>query len=88
MLGGVLTTTSWRLIFLVNLPVGALGLLLLARVAPSPKRDTPVQWSGFVLGTLAIGSATFAVIEAGPNGITSTRVLAALLVTEIGRAHV
>ena len=80
-LGGVLTTTSWRLIFLVNLPVGALGLLLLARVAPSPKRDTPVQWSGFVLGTLAIGSATFAVIEAGPNGITSTRVLAALLVT-------
>ena len=79
-LGGLLTTTSWRLIFLVNIPVGALGMALLARVPRSPRRDTPVQWAGFVLATLSIGSMTFAVIEAGAAGVTSGRVVAAALV--------
>jgi MFS transporter, DHA2 family, methylenomycin A resistance protein len=36
LLGGVLTLVSWRLIFAVNVPAGAVTLLLLSRVQPSP----------------------------------------------------
>ena len=33
-LGGLLTLVSWRLIFFINVPVGAVALVLLARTAP------------------------------------------------------
>ncbi|MFE4838122.1 MFS transporter, partial [Arthrobacter sp. NPDC056691] len=37
-LGGLLSLVDWRLIFLINLPVGAGALLLLRRVPRSPQR--------------------------------------------------
>lgn len=40
-LGGLLTQLDWRLIFFVNLPVGAAALGVLSRVAVSPRRPAP-----------------------------------------------
>jgi MFS family permease len=37
-LGGLLTLASWRWIFLVNVPVGAVALVLLAKAATSQRR--------------------------------------------------
>src|SRR5207253_4535853 len=37
-LGGLLASLSWRLIFFVNVPVGAAALVLVVRIARSPKR--------------------------------------------------
>jgi MFS transporter, DHA2 family, methylenomycin A resistance protein len=56
LLGGVLTTVDWRLVFGINIPVCALMLMLLTRVATSPKRATPFDWAGQVQvgGALAI----------------------------------
>src|SRR3954447_16844931 len=44
--GGLLSLTSWRLIFVLNLPVGIVTLLLLARAPRSPHHARPLDWTG------------------------------------------
>lgn len=67
-LGGFLVNTlSWRGIFLVNLPVGALGFALTLAFVPHPPRisqqglDLPAQ----LIAVLGLSSITFALIQ-GP----------------------
>src|SRR5437867_6308618 len=40
-LGGLLSLVTWRLIFFINLPVGVVALILLARTQHSPHRHVP-----------------------------------------------
>ncbi|MFD6432658.1 MFS transporter [Streptomyces venezuelae] len=76
-LGGVLTEAAgWRSVFLLNLPVGALILVLLARVARSPRRPAAVDLAGQVTAVLALAGLAFAVIEGGHMGWTSAPVIA------------
>ncbi|WP_436851144.1 MFS transporter [Streptomyces asoensis] len=77
-LGGLLSLASWRMIFLVNLPVGILTLLLLRRTQHSPTRPAPFDWIGQVTAILAMGGLTFGAIEAGGAGFTAPQVLIAL----------
>jgi DHA2 family methylenomycin A resistance protein-like MFS transporter len=79
-LGGLLTLASWRWIFLVNVPVGAVALLLLARAATSERRRVPFDWAGQVTGVLAMAALTFGAIEAGQAGFTDPRVVTAFSV--------
>ena len=80
--GGAATLTllSWRMIFLINLPVVAVALLLLSRTARSPRRAVPFDWSGQAAAVLAMGALTYGVIEAGAAGLAAPRVLGALAV--------
>ncbi|WP_076263668.1 MFS transporter [Intrasporangium flavum] len=77
-LGGVLTLASWRLIFLVNVPVGVLALLLMARTATTRLHRAAFDWVGQLTGVLAMAGLTFGVIEAGDRGFTDPRVVVAL----------
>jgi MFS transporter, DHA2 family, methylenomycin A resistance protein len=79
-LGGLLSLVSWRLIFFVNIPVGAVALLLLARAARSPRHPAPFDWAGQVAAVAAMGGLTYGAIEAGVDGITAAPVLAAFAV--------
>lgn len=79
-LGGLLTMIDWRLIFFVNVPVGAIGLLLIARTDATSTHRAPIDWAGQVTGILAMTGLTFGVIEAGETGFTSPQVVAALAV--------
>ncbi|WP_240474195.1 MFS transporter [Intrasporangium chromatireducens] len=83
-LGGLLSLASWRLIFLVNVPVGALALLLIARTATTSRQRAPFDWIGQLTGVLAMGGLTFGVIEAGDRGFTSPPVLVALGTAVVG----
>ncbi|WP_323099417.1 MFS transporter [Intrasporangium sp. YIM S08009] len=83
-LGGVLSLASWRLIFLVNVPVGALALLLIARTAATSRHRAPFDWIGQITGVLAMGGLTYGVIEAGDRGFTDPRVLVALGTAVVG----
>ncbi|WP_312362384.1 MFS transporter [Sphingobacterium sp.] len=76
-LGGLLSQIDWRLIFYINIPVGAGALFLLTRTEPSPNRKVPFDWIGQVTAVLAMGGITFGAIEAGAQGITSPPVLGA-----------
>jgi DHA2 family methylenomycin A resistance protein-like MFS transporter len=75
--GGLLTVIDWRMIFFVNLPVGAVALLLLRRAPSSPQQETPFDWTGQIAAVAAMGALTYAVIEAGAEGFGTTRVLVA-----------
>jgi EmrB/QacA subfamily drug resistance transporter len=78
--GGLLTLMSWRLIFLINLPVGAVALLLLARTTPSQQRMARFDWVGQITAVLAMGGLTYGAIDAGAAGFSAPRVVWAFVV--------
>jgi MFS transporter, DHA2 family, methylenomycin A resistance protein len=85
-IGGVLALASWRWIFLVNLPVGAVALVLLARTPRSPQRAAPFDWAGQISAVLAMSGLTYGAIEAGAAGFTAPHVVAAFTVAAVALA--
>jgi EmrB/QacA subfamily drug resistance transporter len=83
-LGGLLITASdWRLVFLVNIPVGIVGFVLARRVivesrAPG-RRRVPDLLGGVVLA-LAIASLVLAVVKGQEWGWSNGRVVGSFLV--------
>src|SRR6266699_2799549 len=86
LLGGLLTLVSWRLIFFINVPAGAVTLLLLARIQPSGNRAAPFDRAGQITAVLAMGGLTYGAIEAGAAGFTAPRVVAAFVVAVVALA--
>ena len=80
-LGGAITTgLSWRWIFYVNVPIGAVALwITLARVSESrnPQARKP-DWAGFVTFSAALAGIVYGLIESERSGWGSTKVLAPL----------
>lgn len=86
LLGGVLQLLDWRWIFVVNLPVGVVALVLVARVASSPRSATAVDGAGQVTAAAAMGGLTYGAIEAGSAGLGAPRVLVAFAVALLALA--
>jgi DHA2 family methylenomycin A resistance protein-like MFS transporter len=85
--GGFLTDMlNWRSIFFLNLPVGIVGLALLARVPRSPKRPAPLDPAGQISVIIALATLTYAVIEGGRSGFGHGGTLTALIVFPIALA--
>ncbi|WP_279634640.1 MFS transporter [Streptomyces carpinensis] len=82
-LGGLLTMASWRLIFFVNVPVGLVGLYLIARAIPATRHQAPVDWAGQITGVLAMAGLTFGVIDAGEAGFAAPQVVVALAIAVV-----
>ena len=66
-LGGFITTYShWRFIFLINLPMGLLGMYLAWRHIPMLKRGVdPLDWRGFLLSGVGLAAATLGLATLG-----------------------
>lgn len=69
-LGGLLASYAhWRWIFLINLPLGALALLMIARhlkePVRSPGRRGPVDWAGALSIFACGGLLLFALVQGG-----------------------
>ncbi len=82
-LGGVLTLVSWRLIFFINLPAGAIALAMLARTRRSTPRNVTFDWAGQAAAIVAMGGLTYGAIQAGAQGFTSPAVLSAFVVAAV-----
>ena len=81
-LGGLLVQGSWRLVFLVNLPVGALALTGAARVLRESRDEAPQgrpDLLGAAILVLGVGAIALGLVEAPSWGWTDARTLAALL---------
>jgi DHA2 family methylenomycin A resistance protein-like MFS transporter len=78
--GGLLTLLSWRAIFFINLPAGAVALYLLAGVARSPRRAVPFDWVGQLTAVLGMGALVYGLIEGGADGFAAPQILGALAV--------
>jgi EmrB/QacA subfamily drug resistance transporter len=85
-IGGFITTYfSWRWIFLVNVPLGLLGIVLVTLFFDNPKEETerPLDWLGFVL----TGASLFCImygVEAIGRGHGGPVEAVALLVAGFG----
>jgi DHA2 family methylenomycin A resistance protein-like MFS transporter len=79
-LAGALTLVDWRTIFVVNVPVGAVALALLARAQRSPRRPVPFDWPGQMTAVAAMGGLAYGAIEGGAAGFTTRRVITAFVV--------
>jgi EmrB/QacA subfamily drug resistance transporter len=70
MLGGLLTDyASWRWVFYINLPPGALAMVLLARALPGGARRRPsLDWTGLVLFAVGVTALLVEIVEGGRAG--------------------
>jgi EmrB/QacA subfamily drug resistance transporter len=81
--GWLVQALSWRLIFLLNLPLAALVVWVALRHVPEsadPESARELDLAGAVLAVLGLGGTTFALIEAPTLGVTSPAVVLAALV--------
>jgi EmrB/QacA subfamily drug resistance transporter len=68
--GGFITTYfSWHWIFVINIPIGLLGIALATRFIPDMRSDerVPFDFTGFVLAGFGIGGLAFGLSTAGMN---------------------
>ena len=98
-LGGALLSLggaeAWRIVFALNLPLGALAFWILARKVgrDAAGSDDPLDWPGALLATLALGLGAWA-LTAGAGGpparalaLGGLLALAAFLAREARTAH-
>jgi EmrB/QacA subfamily drug resistance transporter len=90
-LGGVLVEwTSWRAVFLVNVPVGLAAALLAPRVIAAtptaPARGRRLDVRGAVLITAAVALAVFGISQGNVLGWTSPLVLGAAVIAACAAA--
>ena len=83
-LGGFLVTyASWHWIFLINLPIGILGIWMILRFVrelPADHQARPLDWLGFVLSALCMATLVAGFESLGQGG-PSIAVSAALIAT-------
>src|ERR1700675_3515346 len=80
-LGGFITTfASWHWIFLINVPIGLVGIVLASRYIANVRveRHDPFDFVGFILSGLAIAGLAFGLSALGLEFLP-TSVVAALL---------
>jgi len=88
-IGGLLVEASWRWIFIVNVPVGLLGLWAASRIVPD-SRDLAItkipDLLGSVLVALGVGGLALGLVKGPAWGWSSGRVVAAFVVAVVGVA--
>jgi len=80
LLGGLLTTLNWRLVFAVNIPVCLAILACLPRVALSARRVAPFDWAGQVLAAGGLVALVYGLIDGGEHSFGRLLVIAAFAV--------
>lgn len=81
--GWLIQTTSWRLIFFINVPLAALTLLMTFWHVPESRDEHiagPLDWWGAGLATLGLGALVYGLIQSSASGFGQPVVWAMLAV--------
>ncbi|MFD3591251.1 MFS transporter [Nocardia sp. NPDC058640] len=79
-IGGLLTELSWRLIFLINVPIGALIVVgAIYTLSDTAHHRAPLDIKGAILGTLACALVVFGATEGPSWGWGSPVIVASLI---------
>jgi EmrB/QacA subfamily drug resistance transporter len=75
--GALVDSVGWRAVFLVNVPVGAVALVLTALYVPESRAERPrrIDPVGQALVIVVLASMTYAIIEGPGTGWTSTEIV-------------
>ncbi len=82
-LGGVLSGAGlWRLIFLINIPIGMVALFILSSRVPESANPgaKPIDYVGTVFATISLGGLTYGFISAPQMGFGAPAVLITLTI--------
>jgi EmrB/QacA subfamily drug resistance transporter len=83
LLGGwLVNVSSWRAVFLLNLPIAVAVVLIGTRFVPESKDesvDGRLDWAGAVSAVVALGGLTYALIEVPGSGWSPTTTAAAVM---------
>jgi EmrB/QacA subfamily drug resistance transporter len=88
-LGGFITTyASWHWIFLINVPIGLIGIVMASRFIPNVRVEhhDPFDFVGFVLSGLGIGGLAFGLSVMGLEFLPVSVVETLLLVGAVSAA--
>ncbi|HZO79971.1 MAG TPA: MFS transporter [Solirubrobacteraceae bacterium] len=88
--GALIQAASWRLIFLVNVPLVVVAVTVAAlTVDESPKaRGRRLDLAGMALGAVLLGLVTFAFIEGGRSGLSTIVIATTVAAVLVGLAFV
>src|SRR3954471_23155724 len=80
--GALVSAAGWRSIFWINVPLGILAIVLVARVVPESKaaRARRIDPLGQVLAMVGLATLAYTIIEGGDSGWGSTHVHVAAVV--------
>jgi EmrB/QacA subfamily drug resistance transporter len=81
-IGGYLVTyVSWQFIFFINVPIGAIGVIMALLILRESQTDAraPFDLAGFLTAAYGVAAVLYAVSETTTEGWGSTRVLAFLV---------
>jgi EmrB/QacA subfamily drug resistance transporter len=87
--GSLVDNGSWRLIFVINLPIAAVTVLVTLRHVPETRDETTsgkLDVAGAVLATVGLAGLTFGLISAGDRGFGDALVLVSLAIGVVGLA--
>ena len=75
--GFIVTFSSWRWIFFINLPVGLLGIVLVLTMIPNVREEAvlPLDWRGFLLSGIGLASLVFGFEAVGRDTMSGWAVL-------------
>jgi len=82
--GGLVDSGSWRLIFVINIPLALVTVLVTLRHVPETRDETAggkLDLRGAVLASIGLAGLTSGLIRAGEHGFGDALVLAALLIS-------
>jgi MFS family permease len=89
-LGGFITTyASWHWIFLINIPIGLIGLVMATYFMPkiTPEPTHPFDYVGFVLSGLGVGGLAFGLSVLGLEFVPRAIVVALLAIGAVASIY-
>jgi EmrB/QacA subfamily drug resistance transporter len=86
--GALINGLSWRWIFLVNVPIGAVAALIARTRIPESRAEVrgPIDVAGFVAFSAALATLVYALIRGTPDGWDSTAIVACLIACPVALA--